>query len=71
MEAFILNLVFKALRLVFGWLWKIMRPMFGSLMSALWPLVRFLLIVVGLIAGIILIRQFIARNPDLIKRLRA
>lgn len=71
MEAFLLNLAFKAVRLIFGWLWKIMRPMFGNLMSALWPLVRFLLIVVGIIAGIILMRQFISRNPELISRLRA
>ena len=71
MEAFLLWLVFKVLRFVFGWLWKMMRPVLGSLLRALWPLVRLLLIITAIIAGIVLMRQFLARNPDFIQRLRA
>jgi hypothetical protein len=71
MEAFLLGLVFKILRWVLGWLWKILRPVFGSLLRALWPLVRFLLIVVGIVAGIVLMRRFLDRNPDIIQKLKA
>jgi hypothetical protein len=71
MEAFLIGILFKVLRIVFGWLWKLMRPAFGSLLSALWPLLRLVLIIAGIVAGIVLMRQFLARNPDFIQRLRA
>lgn len=51
MEALLLNFVFKILRWLFSWLFKL-----------LWPLIRFLLIVMALIAAVIIIRQLLIRR---------
>lgn len=71
MEAFLLGLFFKALRWLFGWVIKGIRPVVTALLRALWPLVRLVLIVAAIVAGIVLMRQFLARNPEFVQRLRA
>ena len=71
MEALLFNLILKVLQFIFGWLFKMLRPIIQSIFNILWPVIRMLLILAGLVAGILVLRQILARNPDLIRRLRS
>jgi hypothetical protein len=61
-QLLLIELGFKVLRLIFGWLLKLAGPI---LRSFIWPIVRGLLVIVTLIAGIIVIQQVITRNNRL------
>jgi hypothetical protein len=61
-QLLLIELGFKVLRLIFGWLLKLAGPI---LRSFVWPIVRGLLVIVTLIAGIIVIQQVIVRRNRL------
>ena len=67
MEAFFLNLLLNVGRWLLGWLFKLIRFLFRSLFNFLWPTIRLLLIVAGLVAAILILRQFLIRRRNLIK----
>ena len=68
MQAFLLSLLFQAARLIFGWLFKILRPVLQSVLNFIWPTVRLLLIVTGLVAALLVLGQLLMRRS---RRLRA
>ena len=66
MEAFLVNLAIKILRLIFGWLFKMLWPILRSILRLMWPVIRMLLIVAALIAAIIVLRQLLVRRSRLL-----
>lgn len=70
MEAIVLNVVLKILQFIFGWLFKMLKPIIQSIFNALWPVIRLLLIVAGMIAAILILRQVLTRNPQLVSQAR-
>jgi len=65
MEAFVLNLLFSVGRRLLGWLFKLIRPVLRALFNFLWPTVRLLLIVAGLVAAVLILRQILIQRNNL------
>jgi len=62
MQTVVLNIVFTVGRWMLGWLWKMLRPILRSLLNLLWPVIRVTLVVVGLLAAIVILRQVLVRR---------
>jgi fucose permease len=71
MEAIVFNVVLKVLQFIFGWLFKMLKPITTSIFNAWWPVIRMILIVAGLIAATLIIRQVLTRNPQLVSQARS
>jgi hypothetical protein len=68
MQTILLNIVFTVGRWILGWLWKMLRPILRSLLDTLWPVIRVALVVIGLLAAIVILRQVIGRRVRLAER---
>ncbi len=64
-QLFIANLIFQILRWVLGWLFGRLRPIAQGIVKILWPVLRGCLVVAGLIVGILVLQQLLARRTRL------